>query len=43
MTGVGVVDRDRHEAVFVIVGVEQRQLLMADLILAGWTNAWPDG
>jgi hypothetical protein len=43
MTGVGVVDMDRHEAVFVIVGVEQRQLLMADLILAGWTNARPDG
>ena len=29
MAGVGVVDMDRHEAALVMVGVEQRQLLMA--------------
>ena len=29
MAGVRVVDMDRHEAAFVIVSVEQRQLLMA--------------
>lgn len=29
MAGVGIVDMDRHEAAFVIVSVEQRQLLMA--------------
>ena len=29
MAGVRVVNMDRHEAAFVMVGVEQRQLLMA--------------
>jgi hypothetical protein len=29
MAGVGIVDMDRHEAAFVMVGVEQRRLLMA--------------
>ena len=29
MAGVGIVDMDRHEAAFVMMGVEQRQLLMA--------------